>query len=121
MQLAEGSGCTKIFRCTYHGWAYRLDGTLRHIPHRDGFPDTDDENHGLVPVDVVERHGLVFVTQEEPIGAGALDGLDDVPPLLTADQAIFASSGKSRWSTSSGDSTNVMLSGASPIVPITSS
>ena len=22
MQLADGSGCTKIFRCSYHGWAY---------------------------------------------------------------------------------------------------
>ena len=30
MQLADGSGCTKIFRCNYHGWAYRLDGRLEY-------------------------------------------------------------------------------------------
>lgn len=92
MQVAQGTGCAKYFVCTYHGWAYRLDGRLQHIPHRQGFPDIDDESHGLVPVKVVEKHGLVFVTQEEPIGMGALEGLDDVPDLLTPDQAIFASS-----------------------------
>ena len=26
MQVAEGAGCTKIFKCPYHAWAYRLDG-----------------------------------------------------------------------------------------------
>ena len=92
MQVAQGSGCAKYFVCTYHGWAYRLDGRLQHIPHRQGFPDVDDESHGLVPVDVVEKHGLIFVTQEEPISPGALDGLADIPDLLTPDQQIFASS-----------------------------
>ena len=94
MQVAQGSGCSKYFVCSYHGWAYRLDGRLRHVPHRQGFPDVDDESHGLVPVDAVERHGLVFVTQEEPIGRGALEGLDEIPDLFTPDQEIFASSEK---------------------------
>lgn len=94
MQVAQGSGCVKYFVCSYHGWAYRLDGSLQHIPHREGFPDIDDESHGLVPVDVIERHGLVFVTQEPPVSPGALEGLDDIPDLLTPDQRIFASSEK---------------------------
>lgn len=89
MQLAEGSGCTKIFRCTYHGWAYRLDGQLEYVPDEHGFPDLDKNTHRLVPVhDVVVRGGLVFVTQDEPIGAGALESL---PDLLTQDQAVFDS------------------------------
>jgi phenylpropionate dioxygenase-like ring-hydroxylating dioxygenase large terminal subunit len=92
MQVAQGTGCTKYFVCSYHGWAYRLDGSLQYIPHRQGFPDIDDENHGLVPVEAIERHGLVFVTQDQKIGAGALAGLDDIPELLTPDQRIFASS-----------------------------
>ncbi len=94
MQVAEGTGCKKYFVCTYHGWAYRLDGSLRYIPHRHGFPDIDDASHGLVPVEAVERHGMVFVTQEEAVGLGALEGLDDIPQLITPDQHIFDSSEK---------------------------
>ena len=89
MQLAEGSGCTKIFRCTYHGWAYRLDGQLEYIPHEQGFPDINKAQNGLVPVHGVHiQSGLVFVTQDEPIGPGALESL---PDLLTDDQIVFDS------------------------------
>ena len=92
MQLAEGSGCTKIFRCTYHGWAYRLDGRLEYIPDQHGFPDLDKDAHGLVPLhDVTVRGGLVFITQEPPIGKGALESL---PDLISEDQEIFDSGEK---------------------------
>lgn len=87
MQLADGTGCTKIFRCNYHGWAYRLDGSLEYVPHEHGFPDLDKDSNGLVPVHAVDvQGGLVFVTQDEPIGLGALESL---PDLLTDDQVIF--------------------------------
>ncbi|MEM7002429.1 MAG: aromatic ring-hydroxylating dioxygenase subunit alpha [Pseudomonadota bacterium] len=91
MQVAQGTGCTKYFVCTYHGWAYRLDGSLQYIPHREGFPELDDAEHGLVAVQAEERGGLVFVTQDEPVSAGALDGLDSIPDLLQPDQTIFSS------------------------------
>ena len=88
MRLADGSGCAKAFTCGYHGWTYRLDGRLQHIPHDGGFPDVDKSTHGLVPVHAEEKSGLVFVTQiPHPIGAGQLDGL---PHLIAADQRIFA-------------------------------
>lgn len=90
MQLADGTGCTKIFRCNYHGWAYRLDGQLEHVPHAHGFPDLDKDSNGLVPVHSVElQGGLVFVTQDEPVGLGALESL---PTLLSEDQVLFDSS-----------------------------
>ena len=90
MQLAEGSGCTKIFRCTYHGWAYRLDGRLEYVPHEHGFPDLDKDQNGLVPLHAVDiQGGLVFVTQDEPVGPGALESL---PDLLSDDQVLFDSS-----------------------------
>ena len=90
MQLADGSGCMKIFRCNYHGWAYRLDGRLEYVPHEHGFPDLDKNSNGLVPVHEVEiRSGLVFITQDEPVGLGALDSL---PDLLTENQVLFDSS-----------------------------
>jgi phenylpropionate dioxygenase-like ring-hydroxylating dioxygenase large terminal subunit len=65
-QLAEGAGCTKAFSCRYHGWTYGLDGALRHVPHEDGFPGLDKSERGLVPVQAIERDGLVFITQAAP-------------------------------------------------------
>jgi phenylpropionate dioxygenase-like ring-hydroxylating dioxygenase large terminal subunit len=91
MQVANGNGCAKAFVCGYHGWTYGLDGQLRHIPYDYGFPDLEKSEHSLVPVEVSEQHGLVFVTQETPVGNGALDGLAQVPELITPDQRIFAS------------------------------
>lgn len=87
MQLADGSGTTKIFRCTYHGWAYRLDGRLEYVPDEHGFPGLDKCEKGLVPLhDVTVQGGLVFITQDEPIGQGALESL---PPLIEENQIIF--------------------------------
>ncbi len=87
MQVAEGSGCAKVFKCPYHAWAYRLDGRLEYIPHDYGFPDLNKEEHGLVALHGVEVHsGLVFVTQDEPVGRGALESL---PELVHADQVII--------------------------------
>ena len=39
--LADGQGCTRVFTCGYHGWAYGLDGALQHVPHESGFPGLD--------------------------------------------------------------------------------
>lgn len=92
MQVAQGSGCAKFFVCSYHGWTYRLDGGLHHIPHQEGFPGLDATDHSLVPVTTTERHGLVFVTQDEPVGSGAIDGLDGIEQLLDTSQQVFAAS-----------------------------
>jgi phenylpropionate dioxygenase-like ring-hydroxylating dioxygenase large terminal subunit len=62
--LADGSGCATVFVCPYHAWTYRLDGSLKSIPHADGFPTLDMNSHGLVPVQADEQLGLVFVTQD---------------------------------------------------------
>ena len=83
-QLVDGSGCEKAFVCRYHGWTYGLDGALRHVPHEHGFPGLDKDTRGLVPVDAVERSGIVFVTQDAP-GVG----LDELPPLIPSDRNLF--------------------------------
>lgn len=88
MQVAQGTGCAKSFVCGYHGWTYRLDGSLRHIPHDHGFPGLDKDKHGLVPVRAEERHGLVFVTQE---GKGTRDEtLEKLPALIDGEQTLFS-------------------------------
>ncbi|MDA0340573.1 MAG: Rieske (2Fe-2S) protein, partial [Proteobacteria bacterium] len=86
MMLAEGSGKTHTFICGYHAWAYGLDGSLKNVAGMDGFPDLDMASHGLVPVHTEERGGLVFVTQKEPISAGALEHL---PDLIAPGQEVF--------------------------------
>lgn len=87
VKLAEGQGCTKTFVCGYHGWMYHLDGRLRHIPaEKGGFPGLDREAHGLVPVTVTERAGLVWVTQEEPVTDGAFA---DLPDLIGPEQVMI--------------------------------
>ncbi len=86
MRLAEGEGCARAFACPYHAWTYGLDGSLRHVPGEDGFPGLDKDAHGLVPVAVQEKGGIVFVTQEAPLSDGALP---DVPDLLPPDYVLF--------------------------------
>ncbi|MCW5889862.1 MAG: Rieske 2Fe-2S domain-containing protein [bacterium] len=73
----DGAGCERALVCRYHGWTYELDGALRHVPDRHGFPGLDERAMGLVPVAAVEREGLVFVTQDAP---GAEPG--DLPTLI---------------------------------------
>ena len=88
MQVATGTGCAKAFVCRYHGWTYRLDGGLSHIPHEHGFPDLDKAAHGLVLLPAVERSGLVFVAQDGDIDS--FGTLDTLPELIGPQQKIFA-------------------------------
>ena len=89
MTLVQGSGKTAALRCTYHGWAYNLEGSLQHVPHEDGFPRLDRSCHGLVPINsVVEMGGLIYVCIEAPIDNGALC---DMPELISPHQKVFQS------------------------------
>jgi choline monooxygenase len=59
--LVEGAGCSHAFVCRYHGWTYRLDGSLAHVPHDDAFPDLDPSTRGLVEVASREVDGLIVI------------------------------------------------------------
>ena len=59
--LVEGAGCSRALVCPYHGWTYRLDGSLSHVPHADGFPDLDMSVRGLVEVASREVDGLIVI------------------------------------------------------------
>ncbi|HEX3832599.1 MAG TPA: aromatic ring-hydroxylating dioxygenase subunit alpha [Solirubrobacteraceae bacterium] len=62
-RLLSGSGqCKAAIRCRYHGWTYRLDGSLIGVPEGLGFGDKLDKPAlGLMPARVEEMCGLVFV------------------------------------------------------------
>lgn len=73
--LVEGAGCSRALVCPYHGWTYRLDGSLAHVPHANGFPDLDESSRGLVEVASHEVDGLIVIDGVEPrADAGTQDG-----------------------------------------------
>ncbi|NND83340.1 MAG: Rieske 2Fe-2S domain-containing protein [Gammaproteobacteria bacterium] len=87
MQVAEGSGRGGALVCPYHGWTYQLDGSLSHVPHEAGFPGLGKSCHGLVPVEVREQHGLIYVVQAPT--PGCWDALDLIPQIIGDDQQVF--------------------------------
>lgn len=61
-RLVEGRGrIKKAFVCPYHAWSYDRRGCLIGRPHADAFEGVEAKDHGLRPLPVVERHGLIWV------------------------------------------------------------
>jgi choline monooxygenase len=82
-RLLSGSGqCKAAIRCRYHGWTYRLDGSLIGVPEGLSFGERLDKSKlGLMPARVEELCGLVFVNLDP--GATALSELvGDLPQRL---------------------------------------
>jgi choline monooxygenase len=101
--LVEGAGCSHAFVCRYHGWTYRLDGSLSHVPHADAFPDLDMSTRGLVEVASREIDGLIVIGPLDSVDAGwqtwadeAMEWLIDGSPwrdkLVPAEQLVFMES-----------------------------
>ena len=84
MALVEGPGCAQALVCRYHGWTYRLDGALSHVPHADAFPGLDMSARGLVEVESREVDGLIVI--------GPLDS-----PAPDAESAMAALADGSPW------------------------
>jgi phenylpropionate dioxygenase-like ring-hydroxylating dioxygenase large terminal subunit len=51
----------KAFVCPYHAWTYDLGGALLHVPHEEGFAELDRATRGLVPLQLVDRHGFLWI------------------------------------------------------------
>ncbi|MGH2930749.1 MAG: aromatic ring-hydroxylating oxygenase subunit alpha, partial [Solirubrobacteraceae bacterium] len=82
-RLLSGSGqCKAAIRCRYHGWTYKLDGTLIGVPEGLGFGDKLDKSAlGLMPARVEEMCGLVFVNLDQDATALA-EIVGDLPERL---------------------------------------
>jgi choline monooxygenase len=94
MALVEGDGCSRALVCRYHGWTYRLDGSLSHVPHADAFPDLDMSTRGLVEVASREVDGLIVIGPLDSPGLDdAMDALGDGSPwrdkLLSAEKLLY--------------------------------
>ena len=64
-RVANGSGSgEKDFRCPYHGWCYGLDGALIARPDEASFAAADRATHGLTPLPVTEKYGMIWVSPD---------------------------------------------------------
>ena len=57
----ERCGHANMLQCKYHGWTYKLDGSLRGVPKFDRTELFDKKDYGLTPVSTVVWQGLIFV------------------------------------------------------------
>ncbi|WP_433044811.1 aromatic ring-hydroxylating oxygenase subunit alpha [Dactylosporangium sp. CS-033363] len=79
--LASGESARRASAvCPYHGWAFRLDGSLATAPHMAGVANFDPAELGLVELPATAWHGWVLVNAGHPAPpaeqyTGALDGL----------------------------------------------
>lgn len=66
-QLIDSPCRKRLISCPYHGWSYRLDGTIRSRPHFHGpdrmesFPEGGDEGLNLYEIRTASWNGCHFV------------------------------------------------------------
>ena len=59
---AGGEPCRRqSLVCPYHGWTYRLDGSLAGLPRAEAFPALDKHTLGLRELPSQVRHGMIWV------------------------------------------------------------
>ncbi|MGI8716095.1 MAG: aromatic ring-hydroxylating oxygenase subunit alpha [Solirubrobacteraceae bacterium] len=82
-RLLSGAGqCKAAIRCRYHGWTYRLDGSLIGVPEGLGFGDRLDKPAlGLMRSRVETLCGLVFVNLD-PDATALTELVGDLPQRL---------------------------------------
>jgi phenylpropionate dioxygenase-like ring-hydroxylating dioxygenase large terminal subunit len=64
--VASGKGNAEVLTCPYHGWAYRLDGSLRRAPRLGKLENFNVKEFGLNPVNLEVWGELMFVHFGQP-------------------------------------------------------
>lgn len=65
--VASGKGNAEVLTCPYHGWAYRLDGSLRRAPRLGKLENFKVDEFGLNPVKLEVWAGLLWVHFGTPV------------------------------------------------------
>ena len=60
VETAKSGSKKRAFTCSYHGWTYDIDGSLKVIPQEFGFEGFDKSCHGLRELPVQEKHGFIW-------------------------------------------------------------
>jgi len=79
--VASGSGNKSLFQCGYHGWTYRLDGSLAGTPEMKGIECFEAADFALPGFPVEEWLGFVFVNLNRET-APLSSMLEDLPERL---------------------------------------
>lgn len=79
-EVCTGSGTLSHFTCPYHGWTYRLDGSLRTAPRMAGIGALDRATMALPPLGVEVWGPLVLIHRDPAAPAFA----PQVPQLTHA-------------------------------------
>jgi nitrite reductase/ring-hydroxylating ferredoxin subunit len=92
-QLCDYRGkAARDFRCSFHGWAWNLDGSLKEVPCQWDFPSVEAEDYHLPEVKVERWGGFVFINPD--LDAAPLEdhlgNLDDHFTLLPFKQRYKA-------------------------------
>jgi choline monooxygenase len=74
--LTQCEGRVENLRCPYHGWTYDLNGKLILTPEFGGVAKFDRDANGLVPIQVADWQGWIFV-KLEPSGPSFQEFLGD--------------------------------------------
>jgi Rieske 2Fe-2S family protein len=76
----EGEPCRRqSLVCPYHGWTYRLDGSLAGLPRAEAFPALEKHTLGLRELPSQVRHGMIWAVLDP--GASAPDIAAFLGPL----------------------------------------
>jgi phenylpropionate dioxygenase-like ring-hydroxylating dioxygenase large terminal subunit len=60
--------CAGLFTCKFHGWAFGLDGSLRHISDEESFFNLNPDALGLTPIAVDTWEGFIFINMNPQPG-----------------------------------------------------
>jgi phenylpropionate dioxygenase-like ring-hydroxylating dioxygenase large terminal subunit len=81
LRECDGHGA-KVLRCAFHGWSWRLDGSLNEIPCQWDFPTVEADDYGLPQAQVGRYGGFVFINPD-PEAAPLADFLGSFPDTQT--------------------------------------
>lgn len=74
----------RMFSCPYHGWTYDLEGKLVGVPFgNEGFDTINRDTLGLKPLDVQEKHGMIFVMPNPEMNFNIDDVLGGIQERLS--------------------------------------
>jgi len=85
-RLVDGFGKINQFRCPYHGWRWKLDGSLAEIVDEEdwaGCPEMNKEDLGLPEVKLASWGGFLFINLD-PEAEPLAQFLDPMPDFLDA-------------------------------------
>lgn len=64
MLKSHGGKCAREFRCSFHGWAWNTDGSLKEVPCQWDFPTVSARTHSLPQTKVGRWGGFVFINPD---------------------------------------------------------